>query len=440
MIFLLGGLLTWKLRGLQFSGCKLGFSLLVKNKQDSVDQGQGKVSRYEAVAGILAGNFGTGNITGMAVAIACGGPGTLVWIWLAALLGSIVQFAGSFLGIKYRKAQGKDQGEFLGGPAACFAFGLNCKFLAVLFCIFTLITAFSAGNVVQVSCIVPLCASTMTSKVLVGIILALFVTPVLIGGNNRILKFSAGVIPFIAGFYVLFCGFILVMHSAKILPALQEIFASALGVKAAVAGIGGYSFSQVISTGMSRAIMATDCGSGMVSILQSNSNSKNPVIDGLVTLVPPVIVMGVCSITMLVLMVTGAYASGAQGTLMVLEAFKNSLGAIGGGVLIAAIMLFGYTTILTWFACAEKSLGYMMPSKGINIFLKVVFIAIIPLGGIVDMRVLWMLGDAGFAGMVFLNSIALIALLKDVLATNQEVVRLKQLASVSGNVPQQADV
>lgn len=441
LIFILGGILTWKLRGLQFSGCKLGFGLLVKNKQDSVDHGQGQISRYEAVAGILAGNFGTGNITGMAVAIACGGPGTLVWIWLAALLGAIVQFAGSFLGIKYRKAQGNGHGEFIGGPAACFAFGLNSKSLAVLFCLFTLMTAFSAGNVVQVSCIVPLCANTLWSKALVGMVLALLVTPVLIGGNNRILKFSAGVIPFIAGFYVLFCACILAMHSSQIFPALQLILSSAFGVKTAVAGLGGYTFAQVISTGMSRAIMATDCGSGMVSILQSNSNSKNPVIDGLVTLVPPIIVMGVCSITMLVLIVTGAYKSETQGTLMVLYAFKNSLGAIGGGILVAAILLFGYTTILTWFACAEKSLGYMMPGKGMNTFLKVAFIAVIPFGGLVDMRVLWMLGDAGFAGMVVLNSIALIALFKDVLATNHEVARLKiSYASVARELPQQVDI
>lgn len=131
-ILFLGGLLTWKLRGLQFTGLKLGFNLMLKNKQENLSTENGTVSRYEAVAGILAGNFGTGNIAGMAVAIACGGPGALVWIWVAALLGAIVQYSGSFLGVKYRKLC-RQSGKFIGGPTGCLAYGLGSKFLAGLF-------------------------------------------------------------------------------------------------------------------------------------------------------------------------------------------------------------------------------------------------------------------------------------------------------------------
>ncbi|WP_407365642.1 alanine/glycine:cation symporter family protein [Chlamydia pecorum] len=426
VIVILGGLLSWKLRGLQFRGLKLGFNLMVKNRQEEASSQDGKVSRYEAVAGILAGNFGTGNIAGMAIAVVCGGPGALVWIWFAALLGSIVQYSGSYLGIKYRLPKKGACGEFIGGPIACMAFGLRSRFLAVLFGIFTLITAFSGGNFVQMSCIVPLCADRFIVKVFVGLLFALIVYPVLSGGNNRILRFSAKVIPFVAGFYVLSCCYILVHHASEIVPALKLIASSALGVKASIAGLGGYTLAQVISTGMSRAIMATDCGSGMVSILQANSQSKNPVIDGLVTLLPPVIVVAVCSITMLVLLVSGAYSSGEEGTLMVMYAFKNSMGAIGGSVVLVAMALFGYTTILTWFACAEKSLEYMIPGQRANLWLKALYIGVIPLGGIVEKNFAWILADTGFAGMVILNSIALVALFKDVVASRREVALLKR--------------
>lgn len=306
------------------------------------------------------------------------------------------------------------------------AFGLRSRFLAVLFGIFTLITAFSGGNFVQMSCIVPLCADRFIVKVFVGLLFALIVYPVLSGGNNRILRFSAKVIPFVAGFYVLSCCYILVHHASEIVPALKLIASSALGVKASIAGLGGYTLAQVISTGMSRAIMATDCGSGMVSILQANSQSKNPVIDGLVTLLPPVIVVAVCSITMLVLLVSGAYSSGEEGTLMVMYAFKNSMGAIGGSVVLVAMALFGYTTILTWFACAEKSLEYMIPGQRANLWLKALYIGVIPLGGIVEKNFAWILADTGFAGMVILNSIALVALFKDVVASRREVALLKR--------------
>ncbi|SPN73988.1 Na /alanine symporter,amino acid carrier protein,Sodium:alanine symporter family [Chlamydia serpentis] len=428
IILLLGGLLTWKLRGLQFHGLKLGFNLMLQNKLDDNSSKVGEVSSYEAVAGILAGNFGTGNIAGMAIALACGGPGALVWIWLAALLGAIVQYAGSYLGSKYRRSQG-NSGEFIGGPIACLAFGMRKKVLAGLFAIFTIMTAFCAGNCVQVSCIVPLCAEGILKKLLVGIVLALVVIPVLSGGNNRILRFSARVIPFIAGFYCISCGIILFQHAAKIFPAIKLICSSAFGLKAGLAGLGGYTLAQVIATGINRAVMATDCGSGMVSILQANTKSKNPVVDGLVTLVPPVIVMIVCSITTLVLVVSGAYGSGAEGTLMVMSAFKNSLGSIGSIVVILAMALFGYTTILTWFACAEKSLEYMIPGRRANLWLKAIYVLVIPLGGIIDMRMIWALSDTGFSGMVILNCIALVALFKDVVSTNQSVAVLKQQAS-----------
>ncbi|WP_348663251.1 alanine/glycine:cation symporter family protein [Chlamydia vaughanii] len=427
VILFLGGLFTWKLRGLQFTGLKLGFNLMVSNKQEKTSSEDGKVSRYEAVAGILAGNFGTGNIAGMAIAIACGGPGALVWVWIGALLGAIVQYAGAFLGVKYRKLH-KKTGEFIGGPTACLAYGMGSKLLAGFFCIFTILTAFSAGNFVQINCIVPLCTDKIFLRFAIGVLIALTIVPVLIGGNRRILRFSARVIPFIAGFYAISCLIILAQHSTQILPALKLIVSSAFGVKATVAGIGGYTLTQVLSTGMSRAIMATDCGSGMVSILQSDSKSKNPVIDGLVTLLPPVIVTVVCSITMLVLIVSGAFSSGQEGTLMVLHAFKNSLGSLGGLVVVVAMALFGYTTVLTWFACAEKSLTYMIPGRRANSWLKVLFVAVIPLGGMINMRLIWSLADTGFIGMVILNSIALISLIKDVLATNKEVnlLRLKE--------------
>ncbi|ANG65956.1 alanine/glycine:cation symporter family protein [Chlamydia gallinacea] len=422
IIIFLGGLFTWKLRGLQFTGLKLGFKFMVSSKQASSEEGQ--ISRYEAVAGILAGNFGTGNIAGMAVALACGGPGALVWIWVGTLLGAIVQYSGSFLGVKYRKFHSRTK-EFIGGPTACLAYGLGNRFLASLFCLFTIITAFSAGNCVQINCIVPLCSDTPLVKVVLGVIIALTVVPVLIGGNHRILRFSAKAIPFIAGFYIISCFIILAQHSAQILPAVKWILFSAFGVQSAIAGLGGYTLIQVLSTGMSRAIMATDCGSGMVSILQSDSRSNNPVIDGLVTLLPPIIVASVCSITMLVLLVSGAYTSGLEGTLMVLQAFTSGLGSLGGGIVILAMALFGYTTILTWFACAEKSLSYIFPGKQANLWLKFLYVFITPLGGVIDTRLVWGLADTGFIGMVILNCIALIVLIKDVLETNQQVALLK---------------
>lgn len=432
LILCLGGILTWKLRGLQFSSLGLSFRLMLNNQQErAASEGEG-VSRYEAVAGMLAGNFGTGNIAGMAIAIASGGPGALLWIWVVTLLAAIVQYAGAFLGCKHRQFQAESQ-EYIGGPIACLGYKMKSRFLAVAFCIAGLITAFSAGNLVQVNCIVSLCADGFFPKILVGILLALSVYPVLAGGNTRVLRFSAKAIPFVAGFYFLFSILVLAIHCDKIPLAFHLIFSSALGVKAGVAGIGGYTLGQVISTGLNRAIMATDCGSGMVSILQSNSKSANPVADGLVTLLPPVIVAAVCSITMLVLLVTGAYDSGELGVLMVMQAFKSSLGMLGGGVVLISMILFGYTTALSWFACAEKSLEYMIPGRRANLLLKAIYLLVIPFGGVLGMQFIWALSDLGFCGMVIFNSISLIALFKEVIATRYEVALLRKEANAQSD-------
>ncbi|CRH72219.1 Na(+)-linked D-alanine glycine permease [Chlamydia trachomatis] len=179
--------------------------------------------------------------------------------------------------------------------------------------------------------------------------------------------------------------------------------------------------------------MATDGGSGMVSILQSNSKSTNPVTDGLVTLLPPVIVAVVCSITMMVLLVTGAYDSGELGVLMVMNAFKSSLGMLGGSVVLISMILFGYTTALSWFACAEKSLEYMIPGKRANLLLKAIYIAIIPMGGVLGMQFIWALSDLGFCGMVIFNSISLIALFREVIATRYEVALLRKEAQAQSD-------
>ncbi|AEP35625.1 alanine/glycine:cation symporter family protein [Chlamydia trachomatis] len=432
LILCLGGILTWKLRGLQFTSLGMSFRLMLNNQQEQAGaEGEG-VSRYEAVAGMLAGNFGTGNIAGMAIAVASGGPGALLWIWIVTLFAAIVQYAGAFLGCKYRQFQ-KESQEYIGGPIACLGYKMGSRFLAVAFCVASLITAFSAGNLVQVNSIISLCADGVSAKIAVGILLALSVYPVLAGGNTRVLRFSAKAIPFVAGFYFLFSVIVLAMHCDKILPALQLVFSSALGVKAGIAGVGGYTLGQVISTGLNRAIMATDGGSGMVSILQSNSKSTNPVTDGLVTLLPPVIVAVVCSITMMVLLVTGAYDSGELGVLMVMNAFKSSLGMLGGSVVLISMILFGYTTALSWFACAEKSLEYMIPGKRANLLLKAIYIAIIPMGGVLGMQFIWALSDLGFCGMVIFNSISLIALFREVIATQYEVALLRKEAQAQSD-------
>lgn len=430
LILFLGGMLTLRFRGVQFTRALQGFRFMLGQELEKTEGIVGTVSRYEVIATILAGNFGTGNIVGMAMALSCGGPGAIVWIWVAGMLGSALQFFGSYIGIKYRYLN--SQGEFLGGPIGCLVKGLQSKVCAAFFCIFMLITAFSAGNIVQVSSVVSLCSkgSPLVAS-LIGLLIMFLVIPVLAGGKVRVMRFSAKIIPFVAGFYFLACVTVIGIHSNNIVAALKDIWSSAFGISAVAGGVGGYSLSKVLSTGVSRAVMATDCGSGMVAVLQSNSRSRSPAIDGLVTLVPPIVVLIVCSLTTLVLLVSGAYSSGETGTLMIIKAFSDSLGPLGMLVVIIAMLLFGFTTLLTWFVCAEKGLSYFSCSSSLNSGLKIAFIALIPFGGLMDVRLVWILGDIGFTGMVFFNCLSVIGLLGNIISLKRQIENLSEVPFVA---------
>lgn len=415
-LILLGGILTWKLKGLQFYGLKASCHFLTKGELVSSSEEKG-ISRYEAISSVLAGNLGTGNIAGIAVALTTGGPGALVWMWVAAFLGSIVQFVGSYLGCKYRVSD-KD-GHYIGGPIGCLAKALKQKKLALLFCGFTIVTAFFAGNIMQINCIVLSANSLITTKfeaILLGLLMIIPVWFVLVKGGNGVARFSAKIVPFVAVIYLGICSVVILKHVDRIIPMLKLIVSSTFGVTTSVAGLTGYAFSRVLSTGLNRAIMATDCGSGIVSLLQSNSRSKNYVIDGLVTLLPPIIVMIVCSITGLALLVSGAYQySGETSASMVLWAFVQTVGPFFGSLSVFLVMLlFGYTTILAWFSCAEKCLSFVTDKIMWQRALKIVYVGVIPLGGLMSTGLSWVLADLSFIGMVTLNLYSILSLLKDV--------------------------
>ncbi|MEG0287376.1 MAG: amino acid carrier protein [Victivallaceae bacterium] len=434
MLLILGGILTWKFRGMQFRGLGASCRFLTTGAMHSSGQDH-EISRYESITAVLAGNLGTGNIAGIAVALTTGGPGALVWMWVAAFFGGIVQFAGSYLGCKYRYLK-KEQ--YIGGPIGCLFNALNSRKLACLFCFFTITTAFLAGNMMQMNCIVLSAVDIIDTNAKISIfILGLFIMVpvwmVLIKGGNGIARFSSRIVPFIAIIYLSGCCYVIIKHIDQLLPVLRYVFSSVFGVKAGVSGVAGYTLSRVLSTGMNRAILATDCGSGVVSLLQSNSNTKNPVIDGLVTLFPPMVVMTVCTVTGLALLVSGAYPhSGALSASMVRWAFVKAAGPCIGSLSVFSVMiLFGYTTILAWFSCAEKSLSFLSDNIFWHKCLKILYIGIVPFGGFLGTKFIWVLSDLSFIGMVTLNLYAVLRLLKDVFELKHPLAELSPVDSTA---------
>ncbi len=410
-IVLLGLYFTLRLRLIQITRLRLSFSLLLK-KEDGC---QGNISHYQAIASVLAGNFGTGNISGMAVALSSGGPGALVWMWIMAFFGAAIQYASCLLGVKYRRQNG--EGEFVGGPMYYLKEGLGLKKTGALFAFFTLIGAISVGNFAQVNSVTLPLERAGLNPVVCSLVIAVIVAIVLVGGIKRLAALASLIVPLKAFLYLATALFIIGLHAEKVLPAFQLMFESAFDFRSAAGGTLGFSVAKAISSGFDRGLFATDAGTGVVPILQSSARTSDPVTDGVVTLVAPFLVMIVCTATGLVLIVTGAWQHpGLQSTNMVTEAFEIGLGhALGGYVVVIALVLFAFTTILAWAYCAEMAIGFLFGETAMRVF-KYGYVMLIPVGALLHVNLIWKLADLSISLMVLTNLIGIAGLSKQVIA------------------------
>lgn len=414
-IIFLGLYLTLRLRFVQVSRLKSSFACLTKRNSQS----EGNISRFEAISTVLAGNFGTGNISGMAVAIATGGPGALVWMWIMAFFGAAIQYASCLLGVSYRK---KTEGnEYVGGPMYYLRDGLGYKRLAALFALFTLFGAISVGNFAQINSVILPLEKMGLNPFYCSLVIAGFVGIVILGGIQRIANYASFIVPFKALLYLGTAFVIIFFNYEKIFPALQLMFEHAFGLSSFVGGLMGVGVLKAITTGFDRGLFATDAGTGIVPILQASARSEHPVVDGIATLVAPLMVMIVCTATGLVLIVTGAWQEpGLQSTNMVTHAFTQGLGTpIGGYIVMVALILFAYTTILAWAYCGEKALGYLIGVKKERWF-RIVYIALVPLGTLFQVEMIWSLADIAITLMLAVNLIAVAKLSHHVIHSSRQ--------------------
>lgn len=404
-ILCIGLYLTLKLRFVQFSKIQKSFQILTR-KTTGAQEG---ISRFGALSTVLAGNFGTGNISGMAIAMATGGPGALVWMWIMAFFGAAIQYVSCILGVAYRTRM--KNGEYAGGPMYYLRDGLGYQKLAALFALFTLFGAFTVGNFAQINSIVLPLAKIGFDPLHCSLTIAALVGIVILGGIKRLAHLASLVVPLKAILYLGTAFVIITLNYDQAWVALQLMFKHAFHFSAVAGGAMGFGMVKVLTTGFDRGLFATDAGTGIVPILQANARSENPVIDGIATLVAPLMVMIVCTSTGLVLILTGAWLKpGLESTNMVTYAFSEGLHSpIGGYIVMLALVLFAYTTILAWSYCGEKALEYLIGPQR-KYWFRVLYIALIPLGSLLRVDMIWTLADIAITLMLFINLIGVTAL------------------------------
>lgn len=397
-------------------------------------------SSFSALSAVLGGNLGTGNISGIAVALTIGGPGALFWMWVMALLGTVLKFINCTLGVLYREKN--DQGEYVGGPMYYLAKGLKLKSAAIFYCILAIFAALTVGNLVQMNSLALPFTKAGVHPLITGIGMALIIASVILGGLHRFSKVASFVVPFMAVGYVAACLVILIANVEGIWPALQLIYQCAFDPTAVAGGLAGYTLLAAIKVGFDRGLFATDVGVGIDAIVHASVESKTPLAQtaltqGLISTLSPLIVMIVCSLTGLVLMVTQAWqVPGLESTNICIEAFQRGLGIpFAGHIITVTLFFFAFTTILTWSFCADKAVEYLFSRRFIKPF-QYLFVAFIPMGALFHVTLVWTIADIFMNLMLILNMIGIVGLYREVASLYEGPVREHALTDLT---PSQAD-
>ncbi len=371
----------------------------------------GDVSQFHSLATALAATIGTGNIVGMATAIALGGPGAVLWCWLTGVFGISTKYAEGLLAIKYRVKS--PEGKMQGGPMYALERGLGWKWLAVLFALFTAIASFGIGNMVQANAISTVTAeSYQVSPYLTGAITCLLTGLVVIGGVKSIARVCGMLVPFMAFFYVIGCLVILVINAAFIWPALKLICISAFTPTAAGGGFVGATVMTAARFGIARGLFSNESGMGSAPIVAAAAQTRNPVRQALVsssgTFWDTVII---CALTGLVIVSSVlAYPdiSFDNGATLTKMAFAK-IPYIGTPLLTFGLMTFAFSTILGWCYYGERAVEYLKGKRWVTIY-RVAFIIAVFLGSVVNLAIVWNLADCMNALMAIPNLISLICL------------------------------
>lgn len=425
LIFFTGVLLTIKLRAIQFRKSGKSLKLMIKD----TSQGNGEVSTFGALCISLSATIGTGNIIGVASALAIGGAGALFWMIIVSILGLSTKYAEGFLAVKYRKVD--DEGKIIGGPYAYIEYGLGNKWipLAKLFAFFGAAAAIlGIGTMTQSNGIsdsfVNLIGSGKTFtlfnseisivSIIIGIIITILVTLVLIGGIKRISKVCEYIVPIMAVLYVLICLIILILNIKDLPFAVKEIFRLAFNTKAAAGGVMGYVITKAITSGVSKGIFANEAGLGSTPIALATAKNNDPVKQGLISMGGMIVTIIICTMTGLVVTVTNAYSQGLEGIDITLFAFKNGLGfnmTISSILLLLCIVFFAFTTIIGWNLYGMKCIAYLTNNNKIasKIYL-VLYIIMVFVGSFLRVGVIWTVADIANSLMAIPNLIALIML------------------------------
>lgn len=369
----------------------------------------GGMSAFAASTTSLAAAMGTGNIAGVATALTLGGAGAIFWMWAAALVGMALIYAENVLGCHYRRNGAN--GNPVCGAMAYLRYGLESPKLAAAFAVCCTAASFGMGNMTQANAMAQtLDAAFSLPPVVSGIAAALLTGAVILGGAKRIGKFTQAVIPLLSIAYLLAASFVIWQFRGNLGEAFSSIFDGAFGISAAGGGISGAAVQHALSVGLRRGVFSNEAGLGSSSVLHGEANGESPEKLGLWGMCEVFVDTFVCcTATALAILCTGVLDSGADGGVLVLEAFRLGMGTAADVLLPPMIALFALCTLIGWSYCGSSAFGYLTGGKYIRSY-RLLFCLAAGIGAVMRLETVWVLADIANAGMAYCNLPALLLL------------------------------
>jgi AGCS family alanine or glycine:cation symporter len=409
MIILLLGTHIYLTIILRFPQRKIFTAIRLSVKRDP--GATGDVSQFGSLATALAATIGTGNIIGVATAIALGGPGAVLWCWLTGVFGIATKYAEGLLAIKYRVKT--ESGKMLGGPMYALERGLGWKWLAILFALFTALAAFGIGNTVQANAIATVAHESYgISPYLSGIFVCLLTGSVVLGGVKSIARVCGMLVPFMAALYVAGCFYILIVNADYLWPALKLICHAAFNPEAAGGGFVGATIMMAARFGIARGLFSNESGMGSAPIVAAAAQTRNPVRQALVsssgTFWDTVIICALTGLVIVSSIIAYPDIDFSNGAILTKVAFSK-IPYVGTPLLTFGLLTFAFSTILGWCYYGERAVEYLKGKRWMIVY-RVLYIAAVFVGSVANLSIVWNFADCMNAFMAIPNLLSLLFL------------------------------
>ncbi len=412
-----GVLMTLLVRAIQIRKFRYAWQL-ISGKFDNPDD-PGEITHFQALSAALSATIGTGNIAGVGTAVAMGGPGAVFWMWVTAVFGMALKYCECLLSLKYRHIHA--DGSVSAGPMYYLEHGLGQKWLGMMFAFFAAVASFGIGNMVQANSVAePLQTAFGIPKLATGLVIGVLVFSVIVGGIKRIGQVASALVPFMAIFYILGAAIVILRNFEAVPAAFALIFNDAFSGSAASGGFAGAAVAQAIRMGVARGVFSNEAGLGSAPIAHGAAQTEEPVREGLVAMLGPFIdTIVICTMTALVIVLTGSYSSGLSGADLTARAFNMGMPVLGGYVVTFGIVVFAFSTAISWSYYGDRSVEYLFGPTMITPY-RILYCLILPVGAAVELNTVWTISDIFNALMAWPNLIGLLFLSGVVLRSTRE--------------------